>query len=859
MVSSAGAAPASVEPAVGLHSLSGPAPGELPVWPLTALAVPIIARAALFASALLFEPWQADPGRMIPIWAQLLQAGCFASLAFVLLYFGGRDRRAQSLGLFVLDAAGNFTTPALQSIALPSVLTSAALHLRTDAFQAALLWYFFATFPRSAMNATLRRVFTALTVAAFVLGVLLVSLDAWARLSSGSTLPLSQVAANFQRYSPGDSDWYFTLQFFLLVPLFVLMPLKLRETGPDGRRRFGWLAAGIVFGFLPIAADTIAVTLWPGYSALPIRGLRAALMMSAVTLVPVTGAYAALVQRTLDVSLVVRRVLQYVLARSVIAMVAALPLVALVGLIVFNRDRPISDLVTGNLGLGLALIAAAGVAAAAGRRRLLAALDRHFFRQHVDARVTLLAVSDAVHRAESVETLREILCGAVESAFHPDSLVTIAAGGDQCLHAIDAELPALSSTCGLARLLSTTGAPLAIEPANGVLLDRLAESERGWLRAAQASLIVPLRASSGGLLGALVLGEKRSELPYSSEDRSLLAAVGAAGGVALERILTTAERDSKDAARWRGDAPARECVECGTIHPASEIHCQCGGMLQRAVVPQTLGDRLRFERRVGEGGMGIVFRAMDLRLRQARAVKTLPGSDQVRIARLRREARAMAIVTHPNLAMLHGLEEWRGTPLLVMEFLEGGTLAQRIRRPLDLPAVLSIGDAIASALAAVHSRGLLHRDVKPTNIGFSKDGTPKLLDFGLAKVYSSGVAGTNDESTWSMSISGEFGAVRGTPAYISPEVLAGAPPGPTDDVWSLSVTLLESATGANPFKAQNAAATISRILTDNGRAVDACAGLTPAARELFSGLLGPRDRRPKSVTEFRNRLTMRGT
>jgi len=858
MVPSAGAVAPRAEPVVG--SFSGASPGELPVWPLNALAIPIIVRAVIFAGALVFETLQPNPQRMIPVWAQLLQAGCFASLAFVLLYFGRADRRARSLGLFVLDAASNFTTPALQTIAQPSVLTSAALNMRTDAFQAALLWYFFAAFPRAAINATLRRAFATMATAAFALGVLLVSLDAWARIAPGSTSVLSRLAISLQRYSPGEDDWYFTLQFLALVPLFLLMPLKLRETGPDGRRRFGWLAAGIVLGFLPIAVDTIAVTLWPAYTTLPIRGLRAAMMIGAVTLVPLTGAYAALVQRTLDVSLVVRRVLQYVFARSVIGIVAALPLVALVALIGFNRDRPISDLATGNLGLGLLVIAVAGVAAVAGRRRLLLALDRQFFRQQVDAEATLLAVSDAVHRADSVETLRETLCAAVETAFHPGSLLTIVAGDDHGLHSVDADLPALSRTCGLARILAATSAPLAIEPANAVLLDRLTASERGWLSDAQASLVVPLRAGTGDLLGALVLGEKRSELPYSNEDRRLLAAVGAAGGVALERIMTSAERDNQESAKWRGDPPARECVECGTILPASAIICACGGMLQRAVVPHTLSDRLRFERRVGEGGMGVVFSAVDLRLHQARAVKTLPGSDQVRIARLRREARAMAVVTHPNLATLHGLEEWRGTPLLIMEFLDGGTLATRIRKPLELSTVWEIGEAIGGALDALHSRGLLHRDVKPTNIGFARNGAPKLLDFGLAKVYAGGIAASNEESTWSMSISGEPGAIRGTPAYISPEVLAGATAGPADDVWSLSVTLLEAATGSNPFRAQNAAATISRILTDAGRAAEACASLTPAARDLFAGLLGPRDRRPKNVSEFRERLTkQRGT
>ena len=222
--------------------------------------------------------------------------------------------------------------------------------------------------------------------------------------------------AQFSTLFPGESDWYFTVQFLSLVPLFVLMPLKLRETGPDGRRRFGWVVAGIVLGFLPIASIPSRLRCGPDT-----QHCRSAACVQNHDGRGDARAADRRIRRTcaaLLLSLVVRRVLQYVFSRSVIGIVAALPLAALVALIVFNRDRPISDLATGNLGLGLVAIAVAGVAAVAGRRRLLLALDRQFFRQQVDAEATLLAVSDAVHRADSVDTLRETLCAAVDTAFH---------------------------------------------------------------------------------------------------------------------------------------------------------------------------------------------------------------------------------------------------------------------------------------------------------------------------------------------------------------------------------------------------------------------------------------------------------
>ena len=148
-------------------------------------------------------------------------------------------------------------------------------------------------------------------------------------------------------------------------------------------------------------------------------------------------------------------------------------------------------------------------------------------------------------------------------------------------------------------------------------------------------------------------------------------------------------------------------------------------------MPLILDDRLRFLNRIGAGGMGLVYRATDLRLRQPRAVKTLPRVEAAAVSRMHREARTMAAVSHPNVAILHGLEMWRGVPLLVMEFLDGGTLAgQLLKSPLKVASALGLALDLAEGLDSLHSLGLIHiRDIKPSNIGFSASGAPKLLDF----------------------------------------------------------------------------------------------------------------------------------
>jgi GAF domain-containing protein len=842
-------------------------PPRFPSWPVAVLAVPIVLRAAIFAIALVVEPWTSNPNRIIPAWAQIVQATFFASLACVLLGYGRADPRAWSLGLFILDAGATLLTPFVRGITDAPAVVRLGLDLRTDAFQAALVWFFASVFPKPAERARLAKVFYAGVLASFGVGIVLVTADAYARflpqtgVSSGVWSSLAQA---LQRQSPGQSDWYFTLQFVALLPLLVAMSVKLRESGPNDRRRFKWLALGIVAGFFPLATNVLLLTLSPRYAAIssqpPYLRLKGIVILVALTFVPLAAAYAALVQRTLDLRFVVRTALQYVLARSFIRTIAATPFVILVCVVIWNRDRPVADLLSGPLGITLGALTAAGFAAATGRRRLMAVLDSRFFRKEVDARVTLIAVADAVRGAQSLDEFRDTLVRALDDAFHPVTLATAVAGGDDHLHALDADLPPLARGSALAQLLAGSDMPLDVDAQASSILDRLTVRDRDWLRIPRSSIVVPLRGATESLLGVVALGEKRSELPYTEEDRKLLAAVGTASGLALDRILT-AERDAQQKTPAAlADPAARECVECGAVLSPEAINCGCGGLLQRASAPLVLSDRLRFLQRIGAGGMGVVYRAVDLRLQQPRAVKTLPGTDPTMMSRLRREARTMAAAKHVHLATLHGLETWRGAPMLVMEFLEGGTLADRLRRgPLPLDETLAMGLALAQALGVLHLTGILHRDIKPSNIGFTSDGLPKLLDFGLAKlvapaVIPSNVAVGGDDSTWSASLSTDAQSIRGTPAYLSPWVLSGAPPSPGDDLWSLAITLLEACTGNNPFRAPTVAATVARVLMDVHRVADTAAALPIVARQLFADLLGSHDRRPDTAHEFASRL-----
>ncbi len=211
--------------------------------------------------------------------------------------------------------------------------------------------------------------------------------------------------------------------------------------------------------------------------------------------------------------------------------------------------------------------------------------------------------------------------------------------------------------------------------------------------------------------------------------------------------------------------------------------------------------------KVGEGGMGEVYRARDPRLQRDVALKVLPhGLVDVgdRAARFEREAQTLAALNHPNIATIHGFEEADGVRALVMELVEGPTLADRISEgPLETSEALSIALQIVEALEAAHEQGIIHRDLKPANIKARPDGTVKVLDFGLAKVFAPLGEGQQANVANSPTITAPtptaFGIILGTAAYMSPEQARGRPVDKRADIWAFGCVLYEMLAGRPAF------------------------------------------------------------
>ena len=224
---------------------------------------------------------------------------------------------------------------------------------------------------------------------------------------------------------------------------------------------------------------------------------------------------------------------------------------------------------------------------------------------------------------------------------------------------------------------------------------------------------------------------------------------------------------------------------------------------------------------IGAGGMGTVYRAKDWNLGRDVAIKVLPDAfaqDPERLARFDREAKTLASLNHPNIATIHGLERTDGVRAIVMELVEGPTLADRIAQgPVSFDEALRIGRQIADALDAAHGQGIIHRDLKPANVKVRPDGTVKVLDFGLAKVLEP--AGTmSPDATQSATMTSPAmmtgaGVLLGTAAYMSPEQSRGKAVDKRADIWAFGCVMYETLSGTRPFDGDSITDTLASIVT----------------------------------------------
>ena len=340
---------------------------------------------------------------------------------------------------------------------------------------------------------------------------------------------------------------------------------------------------------------------------------------------------------------------------------------------------------------------------------------------------------------------------------------------------------------------------------------RLPPAEIEWLQRTGAALIVPVLGQDRSLVGAIVLGAKRSDEPYSGDDRELLGSIAAQVGLGLDiaRLRTERMKDT-DAATAKLTVEIQpllmmECPRCGRCEEATVASCPSdASTMKPGPTPRIIDNHYRIEHLLGRGGMGAVYRARDMRLDRLVALKVvrpelLEHADARR--RFKREAQIVARLQHPGIVSIFDFGTLAaGGAYLVMELVRGEDLRRVLHREgrLEPSRAVPILAAVCGAIEAAHRDGVLHRDLKPENILLPGGGVEaKVLDFGVAKLVAQDAAGdapieTRDTLTMA-------GTIVGTPAYMAPEQLRADAPNPRTDVFALGVIAYEMLSGDLPF------------------------------------------------------------
>ncbi len=607
-------------------------------------------------------------------------------------------------------------------------------------------------------------------------------------------------------------DWYINLVLVLLflsycsiAAVIVVNYWRLKEI--NERRRVRIVLAGLAIagiGVLPAATVTFLGSIAPRlaqfhygvpvYIRFPLAWLGLAF--------PISIAYAILRHRLFDIRVMIRLGVKYAAARGVLLSLVPVIGALFVGDLFLHRAQPLADIMSRRVWL-YALLAAGAFLLHYRQRMWLDALDRRFFREHYDAQRILRAVVDEICQSPDFEKVAPRVVTKVESALHPEfAALLMRPPGEPKYRVLSSSgnappsIPADSKLIGMARLL---GKPLEVSPSQSGWLRQLPQQEIRLLQQARVEWLFPVSLSEGQTEALLVMGPKKSEEPYSWEDQELLQ--GITGSLALLLEQTS----------LRG---FEVCPECGTCYDTGSGKCRKEGAdLTPLSFPRLLAHRYRFEKRLGEGGMGMVYESLDTQLGRHVAVKLIRPdltSSTEAVTRFRREAKTVASFSHPNVVTVYDFgvaDDQRA--YLVMELLQGSTLRQELNRHGHLPPsrASEIFNGVCAAVDAAHRLRLLHRDLKPENIFLSNSETTeivKILDFGVAKPLAA------TDSTRSSQTGA--GILLGTLKYMSPEELRGGKPAESWDVWALAVVAYEMLTGIHPFDGSTSLDISNRIL-----------------------------------------------
>jgi predicted Ser/Thr protein kinase len=635
---------------------------------------------------------------------------------------------------------------------------------------------------------------------------------------------LRRVEQSPRSFVPASDAIYQILGPALLVAALVILGIRFTRTiDLNARRRLQLIFIALLPGVVCwIAADVISNST----DSLAAHQIGSIINQLGTIASSAIFVYAVVRHRMYNIRFLVRRSIQYAFARGTLFVAMSLPAVGLAIFLWAHRNESLASLLTGTPAVYVIIILPL-VLIARFRRPMLDALDRRYFREQYDARHLLLHVVSMIRDGSDIFGLSRVALDEIERALHPKHMSlwrldakSVAFEREFVRGDASDDAPPLANSGALPALLASNPEPLDLYArASRALRTRLPAAEGEWIARTNAYLLVPLLIENR-LVGLMLLGERMSEEPYSREDRDLLRTLATQLALTFDysRLRTSPSLVWTPAART--PLPISDelwsCMVCGRCYPSEAEICEADHqrLVREEGVPRTIEDKYVITRILGRGGMGSVYLATQTRLNRPVAVKVLLShlvNNPSMRERFEREARIVARMRHPAIVTIHDFGVLPSNhAYLVMEYLEGDTLRKTIRSGAQpLPRTLEIMRPVCDAVDTAHKAGVVHRDLKPENVMVLADRTPRVLDFGLAKM--TGPIG-DDEAT--MVQSGQSIGIVGTLMYLAPEVLGGKPADARSDQYSLGVITYELISGAHPFAGANDLAAIVRAHTE---------------------------------------------
>ena len=828
-------------PSTGGHAYVGP-------WLRRALHAVIAIAALVVLAAMVMLPaswadYRSQHGD-VAVWMMLSVVG-HSTTACLLLFAGRGERRTRLLGVYSLLSASQVTVHMLPAFLIelppPHLFEGYILNMPAPMrllfwsgagpflFAPVFLWAFARECPQVARRARLddfagRMVPINVVLSCSSLAACVLSLE----LSSAGYLG----AAVFTVF-----DAALVAMNLLSLSAVAVVALRARRAPADESRRVLLFCVGfLMYGGL-MSAHNVAEALSPGFWVTNYRWTQFFLLIQLLRFPGVVILwFSVLAVRVPSLREVVRAAYRRLLIPGrLLVGVAAVPVLALTWLVASRPERVVGAVIADPM--AQSLFAAAGVMllAVVFRERILIRLETWVYPETAGQREALAAATAELAQSERITAVSRTVTRTVNRCCGSPAALLVKTGNES--HVGDFNAPGggiapLSGASAMVHMLETAGGSLRVHPTDPAsLFMLLPPDEQAWVVETTADAVVAVVGPGAEIIGCLVVSRRFDDQVVRSDDIPFLETLGTGAGLAIARLRLLRAPST----RFRDALPGHECPVCGCVAEAGgPPGCACGSEYIDTEVPGLLAGKYRLARRLGTGGTGAVYLARDIRLERDVAIKILGEVSVSRLMGLKPEAWAMATVTHSGLAQIFGIETFRGRSFLVVEFLAGGTLAdQLVRGPIPVSRAVSIVTGLADALAALHESGYLHGDVKPSNIGFTSKGSPKLLDFGLAR------------ETDDVSLAG------GTLRYLSPEVLSGHSAREPDDVWSLCVVLYEMVSGGHPFAAGGIDEVADRIAHRRLVRPVGTAGHSEAAIAFAASMLtAPRSERPASALAF---------